>query len=150
MNTHPTLKNILVQKKESPHAAHEVVETTTSWLCDELNGAAIEYNRFDCGADFYAYSRITLRRNLHGIDVALEIKIAEINKTPRAFADVRLISQYYRPMLPFSCDLTNSDEKEKLLHYVADFVLGVQSGEIEKNPRFAEAFALQYNPSSVV
>lgn len=47
-------------------------------------------------------------------------------------------------MLPATGALKTDADKAKLLSYIADFILSVQSGEIEKNPRFAEVIDNEY------
>ena len=140
--TRSVLADLLAEKKKAPEAAAGIVEETTEWLCREIDASGEDYQCFRCRSHYFAYSRITLQRDLHGIFAALEIKISEIVGEPVFFADVRLIGNSYRPMLPIQGSLTESSGKERLLHYIADFVLGVESGQIEQNPRFVE------NPNS--
>ncbi|WP_269525020.1 hypothetical protein [Coraliomargarita parva] len=133
-----SLKALLEVKQSAPHISSQVVNRLTEWLCSELDAAEIEHHRHDSRSDYFSYSRISLYRSLHGIQVALEIKIAEIDQVPQVFANVRLIGHQYKPMFPYFSELKSDKDKEKLLHYIVDFILGVRSGEMVSNPRFAE------------
>jgi len=136
MNT--PLVDLIAEKKKAPESAAGIVEEITEWLCRSIDATGEDYQCFRCHSHYFAYSRLSLQRDLHGILAALEIKLSEIAGEPVFFADVRLIGDYYRPMLPVNGSLADDSGKERLLHYIADFILGVESGQIEKNPRFVE------------
>lgn len=148
--THDTLASIILDKKNKASKEQKPHKALGWWLSEELNSIDEDNQLFECEATFYSYSRITLQRSLHGVQASLDVKIGDIDGEPFYFADVRLIGQYYRPMLPTSGTLVSAEDKAKLLSYVADFILSVQSGEIEKNPRFAEFLDQEYKtPYSV-
>ncbi len=151
MQTSPVSLQEIIQAKEStPLKKTKLSQELGQWLSNQLNQSGEDHQLYDCDTQFYSYSRITLQRNLHGIQASLEIKIGEIDNAPFYFADVRLIGHYYRPMLPVSGPLSSAPEKNRLLNYIADFVLGVRSGEIEKNPRFSDVVNNEYPKASVV
>jgi hypothetical protein len=139
-----SLTSILREKQNTRDAHSHVHQALGRWLSEELKAAEEDNQLFDCETKFYGYSRVTLQRNLHGVQVSLDIKIGDIEGKPFYFADVRLIGQYYRPMLPATGALITDGDKARLLAYIADFILSVQSGEIEKNPRFADAIGKEY------
>lgn len=118
------LKVILESKKSQPSETVEVVSQATRWMKAQLKGANITYNYSACDTeDHYGHAVFSIVRNHKGNPVALDLKIAEIESRPYAFAEVLHMGRYRSRLFPYFGDISSEEEKTTLLHYVSDFIL---------------------------
>lgn len=58
--------------------------------------------------------------------MSLDMKIAEIRGMPYIFAEVRSLGKFDGTRFPFFGDLRSDDERDLLLHYVADYLISTE------------------------
>ncbi len=118
------LSLVMATKRSSPSRTLDVVSESSQWLKAALKGAGIPFSYSSCEEeDHYGFAAITIIRNYHGNPACLDIKIAEIRDRPFIFAEVRSLGKSEGTMFPFFGDLYSDDERDLLLHYIADFVI---------------------------
>lgn len=118
-----TLKFLLQGKKADLQTPREVVLEATGWMRTQLDNAAIEYQQVERGTGLGAYSHFQIKSRTGELSITLHLKIAEINGHAFAFAEVRVTDQRETVLFPFFGEITTTDGKTTILHYIADFIL---------------------------
>lgn len=118
------LLHVMAAKQSSPSRTLDVVSKSSQWLKAALKGAGVAFSYSSCeDEDHYGFAAITIVQNYLGQPACLDIKIAEIRDRPFIFAEVRSLGKFEGTMFPFFGDLYSDDERDLLLHYIADFVI---------------------------
>ncbi|WP_428389959.1 hypothetical protein [Mucisphaera sp.] len=118
------LRLIIEAKRSSSPTAVDVVSEYTAWLKAALTGAGIAYSYAACEqAEHYAFAAFTVLRNYRGEPVFLDIKVAEINASPYVFVEVKTTGKASGSLFPYFGNLQSDEDRNLLLHYVADFIL---------------------------
>ncbi|MDQ8204370.1 hypothetical protein [Pelagicoccus sp. SDUM812003] len=118
------LSLVIATKQSSPSRTLEIVSESARWLKAALKGAGVTFNYSSCkDDDHYGFAAVTIIRNYHGQPASLDLKIAEIRGCPYVFAEVRSLGKLDGTMFPFFGNLQSDDERDLLLHYIADFVI---------------------------
>ena len=118
------LSLVIASKRGSASRTLEIVSDSARWLKAALKGAGITFNYSSCEKeDHYAFAALTVIRNYHGQPASLDLKIAEIRGCPYVFAEVRSLGKLEGTMFPFFGNLQSDDERDLLMHYIADFVM---------------------------
>ncbi|MBC2606874.1 hypothetical protein [Pelagicoccus albus] len=119
---------VMAAKQSSPSRTLDVVSKSSNWLKSVLKGANVPFSYSSCEKeDHYGYAAVTIVRNYRGQPACLDIKIAEIRDRAYIFAEVRSLGKFEGTMFPFFGDLESDNERDLLLHYIADFVLSADS-----------------------
>lgn len=118
------LSLVMATKLSSPSRTLDVVAKASQWLKAALKGANVSFSYSSCeDEDHYGFAAITIVRKYRGEPACLDIKIAEIRDRPYIFAEVRSLGKYEGTMFPFFGDMHSDDERDLLMHYIADFVI---------------------------
>ncbi|MBK1880149.1 hypothetical protein [Pelagicoccus mobilis] len=118
------LSLVMATKLASPSRTVDVVAKASQWLKASLKGAGVAFSYSSCEEeDHYGFAAITIVRKYRGEPACLDIKIAEIRDRAYIFAEVRSLGKFEGTMFPFFGDLHSDDERDLLLHYIADFVI---------------------------
>lgn len=117
------LQLIIETKRHAVARTVDVVSEAAHWLKAALKGADVNFSYASCEQDHYGFAAFTICRNYRGQPVSLELKVAEIRETPYLFADVRTLGKFEETLFPFFGDLRSDDNRELLLHYIADFLI---------------------------
>lgn len=118
------LSLVMAAKKSAPCRTVEIVSEAAGWLKAALKGAGVSFNYSSCEKeDHYGYAAFTIIRNYHGQPSCLDLKIAEVRNRPYIFAEVRSLGKLEGGMFPFFGNLQSDDDRDLLLHYVADFLI---------------------------
>lgn len=121
------LKLVMDAKRGVPTRTVEVVSEAAQWLKAALKGAGVPFSYASCEEeDHYGYAAFTLIRTYRGEPVSLDLKIAEVRDTPYYFAEVRSLGKFGGTLFPLFGDLRSDDQRDLLLHYVADFLLSAE------------------------
>ncbi|MBD5781729.1 hypothetical protein IEN85_19670 [Pelagicoccus sp. NFK12] len=115
---------VMAAKQSSPSRTLEVVSKSAQWLKAALKGAGVTFSYSSCEEEnHYGYAAISIVRKYRGQPACLDIKIAEIRDAAYIFAEVRSLGKFEGTMFPFFGNLQSDDERDLLLHYIADFVI---------------------------
>lgn len=118
------LSLVMAAKQSSPSRTLEVVSKAAQWLKAALKGAGVPFSYSSCEEEnHYGFAAITIIRKYRGQPASLEIKIAEIRDRPFIFAEVRSLGKLEGTMFPFFGDMDSDNDRDLLLHYLADFVI---------------------------
>jgi hypothetical protein len=121
------LQLIIDTKRHAPMRTVEVVSKTARWMKAALKGAGIHFTYGSCEEEnHYGYASFTIIRKYKGEPVSLELKIAEIGDAPFMFSEVRSLGKLEGTLFPFFGDLSSEEGRNRLLHYVADFVMSTE------------------------
>ena len=118
-----TLKFLLQSKKADSSRSHEVVSDAAAWMHQQLRNAEIAYHFADGGAGFGEYGYFQIKSLLKQTAITLHIKIAEINGSPFASAEVRMRGHGETILFPYFGEIGSEEGKLNILHFIADFVL---------------------------
>lgn len=119
---------IIQSKQHAPTRTVEVVSEAARWLKSALKGADVPFHYASCEEeDHYGYAVFTIVRRYDDRPVSLELKIAEVRDTPYMFAEVRSLGKSTGTLFPFFGDIRSDDDRDLLLHYIADFVMSTQA-----------------------
>ncbi len=121
------LKLIIDTKRHAPTHTLDVVCDEARWMKAALKGANIAYSYGSCEEeDHYGYAAFTIIRRYRGEPVSLELKIAEVRDEPHFFVDVRSLGKLDGHLFPLFGALRSTDNRDLLLHYIADFVMSTE------------------------
>lgn len=118
-----TLKFLLQGKKADLETPREVVREAVDWMHTQFLNADISHHYSDGGSGLGFYGYFQIKSILKETAITLHIKIAEINGTPYAFAEVRVRGQHEMILFPFFGEIGSAEGKLTILHYIADFIL---------------------------
>ncbi len=119
---------VMAEKQSSPSRTLDVVSKSTEWLKAALKGANVTFSYSSCEEEnHYGYAAISIVRKYNGEPACLDIKIAEIRDCAYIFAEVRSLGKFEGTMFPFFGNLKSDDERDLLLHYIADFVISADA-----------------------
>lgn len=122
------LRLVIQSKQHAPSITLDVVSNASRWLKAALKGADVKFSYGSCeDHNHYGYAAFTVVRTYRGEAVSLEMKIAELRGTPYVFAEVRLLGKFGGTQFPFFGNLRSDDDRDLLLHYVADFIISTDS-----------------------
>lgn len=122
------LSLVIAAKQSAPSQTLEIVSKAASWLKAALKGAGILFTYSSCEKeDHYGFAAFTIIRNYHGQPASLDLKVAEIRNSPFIFAEVRALGKFEGTMFPFFGNLRSEDDRDLLLHYIADFVISADA-----------------------
>lgn len=111
-------------KKHSPGHTVDVVSDATRWLKAALNGAGVRYTYASCEmGEPFGFAAITILRRYRNDHVVLDLKVAEIKEMPYVFVEIRTTGKLAGRLFPFFGNLRHEEDRENLLHYIADFML---------------------------
>ncbi|WP_354586684.1 hypothetical protein [Puniceicoccus vermicola] len=120
---------ILETKRNSASDSCQIVSDASSWLKSELKGADVKFQYGACENDLWTFSSFTFLRDGDDEKLAFELKIAEISRVPYAFIDVHAFGKPQERRFPFFGEIESEDGKNKVLHYIADFLLSTETSE---------------------
>lgn len=121
------LKLIIETKRHAPDRTLDVVCEEAQWMKAALKGAGVSFSYGSCDlADHYGYAAFTIIRQYRGEPVSLDLKIAEVREMPHFFAEVRSLGKYDGNLFPLYGELRSADNRDLLLHYIADFVVSTE------------------------
>ncbi len=118
-----TLKFLLQSKKADTTLSQEVVNDAVAWMHNQFHNAGIPYHYSDGPEGFGYYGYFQIKSLLKETAITLHIKIAEINGSPYAFAEVRVRGRHDGILFPFFGEIGSPEGKLTLLHFIADFQL---------------------------
>jgi hypothetical protein len=122
------LKIVLSTKENSPTSTLEVVTEATRWLKAALKGAGVTYSYASCEEqDHYGFAAFTIIRGYRGELVCLDLRVAEVADRPYAYAEVRSLGKTAGKLFPFFGMIETEEQREPLLHYIADFLLSTEA-----------------------
>lgn len=122
------LQLIIDTKRHAPNINVDVISDATRWLKAALDGADVKYSYASCEeGEPYGYAVLTIMRHYHSQLMILELKVAEINTQPHVFAKVRTTGKNPDTLFPFFGNLRSDEQRDSLLHYIADFVISSQA-----------------------
>jgi len=122
------LKLVIESKRTAPSVTVDVVSDASRWLKSALKGAGVEFSYSSCEErNHYGYAAFTVVRTHGGQPVSLELRVAEIRSAPFIFAEIRSHGKHEGTLFPFFGDLRSDDDRDLLLHYVADFVISTEA-----------------------
>jgi len=122
------LRLVIQTKQHAPSITLDVVSDAARWLKAALKGADVKFSYASCEEqNHYGYAAFTVFRSYRGEAVSLEMKIAEIRGTPFVFAEVRSLGKFGGTLFPFFGDLRSDDDRDLLLHYVADYIISTET-----------------------
>ncbi len=126
------LQMILETKRNSKPEACDIVSIASRWIKAQLKGAGVPFQYGACEKyDHSAFSSITIVREGEQPRIVFDLKIAEINKEPFAFVDVHLMGKPTERLFPFFGEIGSEQGKERILNYIADFILGTEREEAQ-------------------
>lgn len=115
---------VMASKRGSAPAAVAIVSEASRWLKSALKGANIAFNYASSEQKrHYGFSAFTIVRKYQGQLTVLDMKIAEIRGAPYVFAEMRTLGKLEGTLFPFFGNLSSDDDRELLLHYIADYVI---------------------------
>lgn len=118
------LSLILNLKKNNPNQALDVVSEASRWLKAQLSGASVKFHYTPCEADNPStFAMFSVSKDHQGSVVVLDMKVAEINNMPFVFAQVLQVGVRHGQTFPLFANLSATNAKQNLLHYIADFLL---------------------------
>ena len=121
------LQLIIDTKRHAPTRTVEIVSETARWMKAALKGAGVKFSYGSCeGEDHYGYASFTMIRTYKGEPVSLDLKIAEIGNAPFMFCEVRSLGKFEGTLFPFFGDISTEEGRNRLLHYVADFIISTE------------------------
>lgn len=118
-----TLKFLLQTKAADRSNAKDVVAEAVSWMRDQFQKAEIPFHYSDGGFGHGAYGYFQIKSLLKETAITLHLKIAEINREPYVFAEIRVRGQHEGILFPFFGPIGSEEGRVTILHYIADFVL---------------------------
>lgn len=118
-----TLKFLLQGKQADIESPHDIVVEAVAWLRTQFLNAGISFHYTDGGVGLGAYGYFQLKSLLKETAITLHLKIAEINRVPYVFAEVRIRGQHESILFPFFGEIGSEEGKLTMLHYIADFIL---------------------------
>lgn len=118
-----TLKFLLESKKADPETPRDVVREAVEWVQIQLQNAKIVYGYTEGGTGLGTYGHIEIRSQLKEQSITLHLKVAEINGSAFAFAEVGVSGHRETILFPFFGEISTADGKLMILHYIADFIL---------------------------
>jgi hypothetical protein len=122
------LRHVIAAKQNGPAQAVEIVSEAARWLKGALKGADVHFSYGTCEErDCFGFAVFTIVRSYQGKPTTLDLKIAEIRQTPYIFAEVRTHGKTEGTLFPFFGDLRSEDQRDLLLHYIADFVVSTRA-----------------------
>lgn len=124
-----TLKFLLESKKADLATPIQVVQEAVDWMHTQFHNAHIEHQYADGGSGLGRYGHFEIESRIHGSDITLHIKVAEINGHAYAFSEVRMRGRQDMILFPFFGEISSAEGKLTILHYVADFILSTQPKE---------------------
>jgi len=119
----------MATKRSGSSPTIDIVSEASAWLKAALKGADIHFNYAACEENHYGFSVFTVIRRYRKNLMSLELKIAEVRSKPYVFAEVHSLGRVEGTLFPFFGDLQSDDERERLLHYIADFLLSTEGSE---------------------
>ncbi len=117
------LRLVMASKQSAASQTVEIVSEASRWLKSALKGVDVAFNYAACEENYYGFSVFTIIRRYRQTLLSLELKIAEVRSKPYVFAEVHSLGRIGGTLFPFFGDLQSDDERDRLLHYVADFIL---------------------------
>lgn len=129
------LQLILETKRNSAGTACEIVSDASRWIKAQLKGAGVPFQYGACEKnDHCAYSSFAIVREGDRPRIVFELKIAEIHQEPFAFVDVHPMGKPTERLFPFFGEIGSDQGKIRILHYIADFILGTEQTKIVSEP----------------
>lgn len=110
-----TLKFLLQSKQADVENPHDVVVDAVEWMRSQFLHAGISFHFTDGGAGLGAYGYFQLKSLFKDTAITLHLKIAEINRTPYAFAEVRIRGQHESILFPFFGEIGTDEGKLTML-----------------------------------
>jgi hypothetical protein len=122
------LKLIIDTKRHSPNQTVDVVSDATRWIKAALEGAGIAYTYACCDMEEpFGFAAFTILRSYRREHVVLDLKVAEIKGRPFVFAEIRTTGKLAGTLFPFFGNLRSDEDRDNLLHYIADFMLSSEA-----------------------
>ncbi len=118
-----TLKFLLESKKADMETPRDVVREAVDWVQTQLRNASITYHYSEGGSGLGSYGHFQIRSLLENLAITLHLKVAEINGSAFAFAEVCMRGKHEAVLFPFFGEIGTSDGKLTILNYIADFIL---------------------------
>jgi len=121
------LKHVIAAKQSVPSRTVDIVSEASRWLKAALKGANVSFSYSSCEEeDHYGFAAFTIIRAYKGMPTSLDLRIAEIRDQPHIFAEVRALGKLEGTMFPFFGNLQSDDDRDLLMHYIADFVMSTE------------------------
>lgn len=125
------LRLVMATKRGGMSPTIEIVSEASKWMKAALKGADVPYSYAACEEQHYGFAVFTLIRSYRKSMICLELKIAEIGSCPYVFAEVRSLGKVEGKLFPFFGPIHSQEDRDILLHYVSDYLLGTE--DIEKS-----------------
>lgn len=126
-----TLKFLLQGKKADLQTPREVVHEASEWMRTQLTNAGITFQQAARGSGLGAFSHFQIQSHIGKMSITLHLKVAEINGQAYAFSEVRVTEERETVLFPFFGEISTTDGKTTILHYIADFILSTMPEETE-------------------
>jgi len=118
---------IIETKRNSSVDACDIVSEASGWIKAQLKGAGVPFQYGACSKDDHSsFSSFTIVRDSDRARIVFELKIAEIDREPFAFVDVHELGKPTERLFPFFGEIGSDKGRERILHYIADFILGTE------------------------
>ena len=122
-----TLKFLLESKKADVATPARVVQEAVDWMHTQFANARVEHEYSMGGSGLGRFGHFEIESSIHGTDITLHIKIAEINGHAYAFSEVRVRGRQDVILFPFFGEISSDEGRLTILHYVADFILSTSN-----------------------
>ncbi|MFP4351229.1 MAG: hypothetical protein ACLFRP_06175 [Puniceicoccaceae bacterium] len=121
---------VIQTKRNTPALACDIVSEASRWMKSQLIGAGVGYQYGACdGRTHSSFSSFTIFRETAERKLLFRLKIAEIAGDPYAFIEAHPVGKPTEILFPFFGEIGSDEGKNRILNYVADFLLSTEKSE---------------------